>query len=65
MRPSDIQAWVKRLLTVHRLAPSTSRVVHGVLASMFKSAVRDRTVLALEAAMPARWRTMVPRGASR
>jgi hypothetical protein len=40
--PSDTQAWVKRLLTEQRLAPSTVAVVDGVLASMFKAAVRDR-----------------------
>jgi len=44
VRPSDIQAWVKRLLVEQRLAPSTVAVVHGVLASMFKAAVRDRMV---------------------
>jgi integrase len=90
VRPSDIQAWVKRLLTEQRLAPSTVAVVHGVLAAMFKSAVRDRMlavspcegtrlpenhrqpvvplaveqVLALEAALPARWRARVSLGAA-
>jgi hypothetical protein len=44
VRASDIQAWVKRLLTEQRLAPSTVAVVHSVLASMFKAAVRDRMV---------------------
>jgi integrase len=90
VRPSDIQAWVKRLLVEHRLAPSAVAVVHGVLAAMLKSAVRDRIVfgspcegtrlpenhrdavvplaveqvVALEAAMPARWRAMVSLGAA-
>jgi hypothetical protein len=90
VRPSDIQAWVKRLLVEHRLAPSTVAVAHGVLAAMFKSALRDRMVsgspcegtrlpenhrepvvpltvaqvLALEAAMPARWRAMISLGAA-
>lgn len=44
VRPSDVQAWVKRLLVEHQLAPSTVAVVHGVLASMFKTAVRDRII---------------------
>ncbi|MGE5765506.1 MAG: tyrosine-type recombinase/integrase [Mycobacterium leprae] len=42
-RPSDVQAWVKRLSTV--LAPSTVQVVHGILASVFKAAIRDRRVV--------------------
>lgn len=90
VRPSDIQAWVKRLMVEHRLAPATVAVAHGVLASIFKSAVRDgivpaspcqgtrlpenhrqpvvplalEQVLALEAAMPVRWRAMVRLGAA-
>ncbi len=40
--PSHVQAWVKGL----PLAPSTVAVVHGVVASVFKAAVRDRLVFA-------------------
>ena len=42
IRPSDIQAWVKRL--TERLAPSTVGVVHGIVSGIFRSAVRDRVV---------------------
>ena len=46
--PSDIQAWVKRLAVDDKaaqrraLAPSTIGVVHSVVSSVLKSAVRDR-----------------------
>ena len=40
--PSDVQAWVKRISET--LAPSTVQVVHGIVASCFKSAVRDRRI---------------------
>ena len=46
IRPSEIQAWVKRLTTDsddrRALAPATVGVVHGLVAAVFKSAVRDR-----------------------
>jgi integrase len=38
--PSDIQAWVKSL----ELAPATVGVVHGIVSTTFKSAIRDRRV---------------------
>ncbi len=46
--PSDIQAWVKRLGAEDKaakrkaLAPSTIGVLHSVVSSVLKSAVRDR-----------------------
>lgn len=40
--PSHIQAWVKRLSGT--LQPSTVKVVHGIVSSCFKSAVRDRRI---------------------
>jgi integrase len=40
--PSDIQAWVKRVSET--LAPSTVGVVHGIVSSCFKAAVRDRRI---------------------
>lgn len=64
MRPSDIQAWVKRLLVEHQLAPSTVAVVHGVLASMFKTAVRDGSSTRPPARGPGCPRTTGSRGAS-
>jgi integrase len=42
--PSDVQALVKRLSLA--LAPSTVGVVHRILASIFKAAVRDRRIAA-------------------
>lgn len=42
IRPSEIQAWVKRLSDL--LAPSTVGVVHRIVAGIFKAAVRDRRV---------------------
>ncbi|WP_276861303.1 tyrosine-type recombinase/integrase [Mycobacterium pseudokansasii] len=38
--PSDIQAWVKSL----DLAPATVGVVHGLVSTVMKSAIRDRRV---------------------
>lgn len=40
IRPSEIQSWVKGL--TRKLAPSTIAVAHGIVASVFKAAVRDR-----------------------
>jgi integrase len=40
--PSDVQGWVKALSL--QLAPSTVAVVHGVVAGVFKAAVRDRRI---------------------
>lgn len=39
--PSDVQAWVKGL----KLAPATVGVVHGIVSTIFKSAIRDRRVV--------------------
>ncbi len=48
--PSEIQAWVKRLSTGDgdrpALAPATVSVVHGIVSSVFKAAVRDRRIMA-------------------
>lgn len=48
--PSEVQAWVKRLSTADgdrkALAPATVGVVHGLVSSVFKAAVRDRRVMA-------------------
>jgi len=44
IRPSEIQAWAKRLSEA--LAPSTVGVVHRIVAGIFKAAVRDRRVAA-------------------
>ncbi len=48
IRPSEVQAWVKRLSTEdgdrRALAPATVGVVHGLVAAVFKSAVRDRRI---------------------
>ena len=38
--PSDIQAWVKGL----ELAPATVGVVHGIVSTVMKAAIRDRRV---------------------
>ncbi|WP_336922382.1 tyrosine-type recombinase/integrase [Aquipuribacter sp. SD81] len=38
--PSTVQAWVKGLV----LAPSTVQVVHGIVAGVFRAAVRDRRI---------------------
>jgi integrase len=44
IRPSEVQAWVTRLTAT--LSPSTVQVVHGILAAIFKAAIRDRRVSA-------------------
>ncbi len=41
---SHLQAWVKKPSST--LAPSTVAVAHGVVASIFKSAIRDRRIVA-------------------
>lgn len=40
--PSDVQAWIKGL----ELAPATVGVIHGIVSTIFKSAIRDRRVVA-------------------
>jgi integrase len=40
--PSDIQAWVKGL----ELAPATIGVVHGIVSTIMKAAIRDRRIVA-------------------
>ncbi|UUO03625.1 N-terminal phage integrase SAM-like domain-containing protein [Mycolicibacterium novocastrense] len=40
--PSDVQAWVKGL----DLAPATVGVVHGIVSTIMKSAIRDRRIVA-------------------
>ncbi|MCW2736098.1 site-specific integrase [Nocardioides sp.] len=46
--PSEVQAWVKRLSVggadQRPLAPSTVSVVHSIVSSVFKAAVRDRRI---------------------
>lgn len=42
IRPSEIQAWVTRLS--RSLAPATVQVIHGIVAAIFKAAVRDRII---------------------
>lgn len=39
---SDIQAWVQMLSVSNRLAPSTVRVIHGIVSSIFRAAIRDQ-----------------------
>jgi len=48
IRPSEIQTWVTRLSTEGKkpLKPTTVQVVHGIVAAIFKSAIRDRKVAA-------------------
>lgn len=41
--PSDVQAWVKGL---DGLAPATVGVVHGIVSTIMKSAIRDRRIVA-------------------
>jgi integrase len=43
---SDIQGWVHKLSTVSGLAPSTVRVVHGIVSSVFRAGIRDRLLAA-------------------
>lgn len=83
IRPGDIQAWTKRLSLT--LQPASVGVAHGIVAAVFKAAVRDRripsnpcegtrlprrepsrlvpleteAVMAIAAAMPARYRALV------
>lgn len=40
--PSDVQAWVKGLT----LAPATVGVVHGIVSTIMKAAIRDRRIVA-------------------
>jgi integrase len=42
IKPSDVQAWVKRLS--ERLAPRSVILAHGVVAGVFKAATRDRLI---------------------
>lgn len=42
VRPSHVQAWIKGLSQT--LAPATVAVVHGIVASVFKAAMRDRRI---------------------
>ncbi|WP_219415356.1 tyrosine-type recombinase/integrase [Pseudonocardia nigra] len=42
IRPSEIQGWVTTLS--RRLSPATVQVIHGIVAAIFKAAVRDRLV---------------------
>lgn len=50
--PSEVQAWVKLLATGDRaakrkpLAPATVGVIHGVVSGIFRSAIRDRRIMA-------------------
>jgi len=48
--PSDVQAWVKRMVAGvdgrAALSPSTVGVVHGIVSGIFRAAVRDRRVVA-------------------
>lgn len=86
--PSHIQGWVKDLSL--RLAPSTVAVSHGIVAGVFKAAIRDRRltvspcegarlpeahrepvepldtaqVVALQEAVPDRFRALVALGAT-
>ncbi|MEZ0363422.1 tyrosine-type recombinase/integrase [Mycobacterium sp. pUA109] len=39
--PSDVQAWVKGL----KLAPATVGVVHGLVSTVMKAAIRDRRII--------------------
>lgn len=40
--PSDIQAWIKSL----GLAPATVGVIHGIVSTIMKAAIRDRRIVA-------------------
>ena len=48
--PSEVQAWVRRLGTTDgdrkALAPATVGVLHSIVSSVFKAAVRDRRLMA-------------------
>ena len=41
IRPSEMQAWIKG----RTLAPSTVHVLHGIVSSVFRAAVRDRLIV--------------------
>jgi integrase len=43
VRPTEVQAWVRCMSGT--LAPATVKVVHGILASIYKAAIRDRKVV--------------------
>lgn len=43
IKPSDVQAWVKRISS--DLAPSTVGVIHGIVSGIMRSAVRDRRIV--------------------
>jgi hypothetical protein len=42
LAPSEVQAWVKQLSA--SLRPSMVKVVHGIVASIYRAAIRDRRV---------------------
>lgn len=42
IRPSEVQAWVTGLSRA--LSPATVQVIHGIVAAIFKAALRDRLV---------------------
>jgi integrase len=42
IRPSEVQAWVTRMSRT--LSPATVQVIHGIVAAIFKAALRDRLV---------------------
>ncbi|WP_414689468.1 tyrosine-type recombinase/integrase [Nocardioides sp.] len=42
---SDIQGWVQTLSLTSKLAPSTVRVVHGIVSSVFRAAIRDQRLV--------------------
>lgn len=50
--PSEVQAWVKLLGTPDKatarraLAPSTIQVIHAIVSSIFRAAIRDRKIMA-------------------
>jgi len=50
--PSEVQAWVKLLGTGDRaskrkpLAPATVSVIHAIVSGIFRSAIRDRRIIA-------------------
>ncbi len=50
VRPGEVQSWVKKMSTGSdgrkALAPATVGVVHGLVAAIFKAAVRDRKLAA-------------------
>src|SRR5262249_55784761 len=44
IRPTEVQAWITRLAA--NLAAATVQVIHGIVAAIFKAAIRDRRVSA-------------------